>query len=160
MPVREIVTKTIAFGVVTAALLATASLMLYGPKPANDYLDTVLDLGWVVFGFAVLVGVIGAVIILGIIRDARARQREESLRVTPRGVPPALPPAWGMGDIGRPGSGVVAVSEHRAGGSAARSGGGSPRLVSFSLPTWDASLLVVGLLIWTAVFVIFFAQIR
>jgi hypothetical protein len=154
MPVREILAKTIAFGVVFAAFLTAAILVLYGPKPYNDYLDTygtgVDILGWILFGLAILVGLIGAVIILGVIRDARVRQREEALHVTARGGLPAPPPAWGMGDVGRPGSGVVAVSE-------SRHGGGAPRLMSFSMSTWDAPLLVVGLLLWTAVFVFFFA---
>lgn len=150
MPVREIVTKTVAFVVVTAALLTGAVLVLYGPKAADDYLDTALYLGWILLGFAVLVGLVGAAIILGIIRDARVRMRENALHITPRGGPPQPPPAWGMGDVGRPGSGVVAVSDHPL-------GGGSPRLVSFSVPAWDASLLLVGLLLWTVIFVFFFA---
>lgn len=152
MPVREIVTKSIALLVVFGALLTGGLLMIYGPKPANDYLDTVFGLGWVVFSIAIVVGAVGAFIILGIIRDARIRQREASLHITPRVTPPSPPPAWGMGDIGRPGSGVVSVSQPEAG-----RGGGAPRLMSFSLPTWDAPLLITGLIIWTGVFVYFFA---
>jgi hypothetical protein len=154
MPVREIVTKTIALVVVFGALLTGGLLMIYGPKPANDYLDTVFELGWVVFGIAIAVGAVGVFIILGIIRDARIRQREAMLQITQRMTPPAPPPPWGMGDIGRPGSGVVALSEHPRGGRAQ----GSPRVMSFTLPTWDAPLLIVGLLLWTGVFVYFFAQ--
>jgi hypothetical protein len=154
MPVREILAKTIAFGVVFAALLTGAILVLYGQRPYNDYLDTFGTnfnfLGWILFGFAILVGLIGAAIILRIIRDARIRQREAALHVTPRGGLPAPPPAWGMGDIGRPGSGVVSVAKHP-------SGGGSPRLVGFYTPTWDAPLLIAGLLLWTAIFVLLFA---
>ncbi len=154
MPVREIVTKSIALLVVFGALLTGGLLMIYGPKPENDYLDTVFGLGWVLFAIALVVGAVGAFIILGIIRDARIRQREEMLRVTPRITPASPPPAWGMGDIGRPGSGVVSVSQHDAGGGHP---GGSPHMVSFALPTWDAPVLIAGLLIWTGVFVYFFA---
>jgi hypothetical protein len=155
MPVREIVTKTIALVVVFGALLAGGLLMIYGPKPANDYLDTVFGLGWVVFGIAIVVGAVGVFIILGIIRDARIRQREEMLQITPRVTPPSPPPAWGMGDIGRPGSGVVSLSSHDGG---AGQPGGAPRLVSFALPSWDAPVLIAGLLLWTGIFVYFFAQ--
>ena len=151
MPVRELLSKSIAFGVVVAALLAGALLVLYGPKPYNDYLDTVIGLGWIMLGFAVLVFLVGAVIILGIFRDAQRRRREEALHITPRQGPPAPPPAWGMGDVGRPGSGVVTVGDHPL-------GGGSPRLVGFSVSHLDAPILIVGLLIWTAVFVFFFAS--
>jgi len=51
---------------------------------------------------------------------------------------PELPPAWGMGGEARPGS-------------------GSPRRVGFSVSSLDAVLVVAGLLIWTAVFLVFFA---
>jgi hypothetical protein len=51
---------------------------------------------------------------------------------------PSPPPAWGMGDDARPGS-------------------GSPRRVGVSIPHVDAVLTVLALLIWTAVFVFFFA---
>jgi hypothetical protein len=37
-------------------------------------------------------------------------------------------------------------------------GGGAPRPVGFSVSGLDAVLLVAGLLIWTALFVFFFAQ--
>ena len=37
-------------------------------------------------------------------------------------------------------------------------GTGAPRLVGVSVPGLDAVLLVGGLLIWTALFVLFFAQ--
>ncbi|HXZ99860.1 MAG TPA: hypothetical protein VEK76_05870 [Candidatus Binatia bacterium] len=148
MPIREIATKTIAFVVVFAALLTGGILVLYGNHAYNDYLNGVL--GWILVALAVATGLAGAGIILGIVRDARQRLGEEALHITPRGAPPAPPPAWGMGDVGRPGSGVVAVSEHPR-------GGGSPRLVSYSVPSWDAVLLIVGLLAWTAIFVFFFA---
>ncbi|MGO8686466.1 MAG: hypothetical protein ACLQT7_04660 [Candidatus Dormibacteria bacterium] len=49
-----------------------------------------------------------------------------------------LPPAWGMDGERRPGS-------------------GSPRRVGFAVSRLDAVLVVAGLLIWTAVFLVFFA---
>jgi hypothetical protein len=49
------------------------------------------------------------------------------------------PPAWGMGEGARPGS-------------------GSPRRVGVPAQGVDALLLVLFLLIWTGVFVFFFAQ--
>ena len=52
-------------------------------------------------------------------------------------VPPPRP-AWGMGDDARPGS-------------------GSPRRVGVSVPHLDAVVVVAALLIWTAVFLVFFA---
>ncbi len=59
-------------------------------------------------------------------------------------------PAWGMGEAGEPGGGVVTVGDRpRA--------GGSPRPVGFSVSHLDVPLIIVGLLLWTAVLLIFFA---
>lgn len=66
----------------------------------------------------------------------------------PRNLAP-LSPAWGMDDGAPGGAGL------RADG---RRGGGSPRRVGFSVSHLDAALLVAVLLIWTALFVLFFAQ--
>ena len=57
-------------------------------------------------------------------------------------------PAWGMGDD-RSGAVPVHGRPH---------GGGSPRLVGFSVSGLDAAILVAVLLIWTALSVFFFAQ--
>jgi hypothetical protein len=57
-------------------------------------------------------------------------------------------PAWGMGDDR---SGAVPVDGRPR-------GGGSPRPVGFSVSVLDAAILVAVLLIWTALFVFFFAQ--
>lgn len=57
-------------------------------------------------------------------------------------------PAWGMGDDR---SGAVPVE-------GAPRGGGSPRPVGFSVSGLDAVILVAVLLIWTELFVFFFAQ--
>jgi hypothetical protein len=85
-------------------------------------------------------------VIVGVILDARAREREERLHVTPRTGPPAPPPAWGMGDIGRPGAGggVAHVSESPR-------GGGSVRLMSVTVRNWDGPLLIGALMVWTVV---------
>ena len=148
MPVREIVSKTIAFGLVTAALAAGGFLVLYGPHAYNDYLNTAL--GLLLILVALLTGGVGLLIIVGIIAEGRRRQKETALHITPRAGPPAPPPAWGMGDIGRPGSGIVSVGEtHR--------GGGAPRLMSFSISNTDVPILLVGLLLWTVVALILFS---
>ncbi|MGD1052365.1 MAG: hypothetical protein ABR950_00910 [Candidatus Dormibacteria bacterium] len=57
-------------------------------------------------------------------------------------------PAWGMGDER---SGAVPVVGRPP-------GGGSPRRVGFSVSGLDAAIVVAVLLIWTGLFVFFFAQ--
>ncbi|MGA3183905.1 MAG: hypothetical protein ABSE52_04830 [Candidatus Dormibacteria bacterium] len=56
-----------------------------------------------------------------------------------------------MDDPANPGSGVVPVD----GGGRGR---GSPRPVAFSVSGLDAAIVMAVLLIWTGVFVFFFAQ--
>ena len=69
-------------------------------------------------------------------------------------MPPTSPvtagsiPAWGMGDDRS--VGVPVDGRPR--------GGGSPRSVGFSVSGLDAAIVVAVLLIWTALFVYFFAQ--
>jgi len=84
----------------------------------------------------------GVLIIGGIIADARVRRREARLQVTPRPGPAGPPPAWGMGDVGRPPS-------ERGGGAAG--GGGGPRLMSIAVSNIDGPLLIGFLLVWTLV---------
>ena len=62
------------------------------------------------------------------------------------GTPEPPYPAWGMEETGD----GVAVSEPRP-------GGGAPRRVHFSVPAWDAVVVLVALLVWTGIFVYFFA---
>jgi hypothetical protein len=76
--------------------------------------------------------------------------REEAFPIAPPEGRSTPLPAWGMGDAGRRETGVVEGGGHRH-------GGGSPRLVSFSVSSLDAALLVAGLLIWTVLFVLFFS---
>jgi len=69
-------------------------------------------------------------------------------------IPPTAPvtagsiPAWGMGDD----RSVAVPVDGRP------RGGGSPRSVGFSVSGLDAAIVVAVLLIWTALFVYFFAQ--
>ncbi|MHB8717735.1 MAG: hypothetical protein ACYDAC_02430 [Candidatus Dormibacteria bacterium] len=149
MPVRELAGKTFVFGLVAISLIIGGVLVLLGPHAYNDYLNVALGVIMILIGLAA--GGFGAAVIAGIILDARARERESALHVTPRTGPPAPPPAWGMGDIGRPGAGNVAhVSE-------VRRGGGSVRVMTVALRNWDAPLVIGLLLGWTVVALILFA---
>jgi hypothetical protein len=152
MPLREIAGKTIGFGLVAGSLIVGGILVLIGPHAYDDYLNGLLGWGLIALGLAT--GGLGTFLIAGIIYDARLRQQEEEVHVTPRGAPPAPPPPWGMADVGRPG-GIVHVGD-----AAARSGGGSPRVMSVAVSNIDGALLIVGLLAWTVITLIFFAPIR
>jgi hypothetical protein len=144
MPVREIVSKTVGFGITALALIAGGLLVLLGPHAYNDYLNVALGVILIALGLGA--GGFGIVVVLGVIFDVRAREREARLHVTPRSGPPAPPPPWGMGDIGRPG----------AGGGVARvgdgpRGGGSVRVMSVSVRNWDGALFIGVLIAWTVV---------
>jgi hypothetical protein len=143
MSFREIAGKVIGFGLTAIALIGGGILVLIGPHAYNDYLNVALGVILILFGLAA--GGFGTMVIAGVILDERARLREERLHVTPRSGPPAPPPAWGMGDIGRPGAGGVAhVGEPPR-------GGGTVSLVSVVARNWDGPLLIVGLIAWTIV---------
>jgi hypothetical protein len=144
MPVREIIGKTVGFGLTAASLIAGGLLVLLGPHAYNDYLNVVLGVLLIALGLGA--GGFGTMVIVGVVLDARARERETRLQVTPRAGPPAPPPPWGMGDIGRPGAGggVARVSD------GAR-GGGSVRVMTVSIRNWDGPLLVGVLIVWTVV---------
>ena len=143
MSFREIAGKLLGFGATAAALIAGGILVLVGPHAYNDYLNTALGVILILIGLSA--GGFGTMVILGVILDARQREREARLHVTPRSGPPAAPPPWGMGDIGRPGGGGVATV-----GDGPR-GGGSVRVMSVSVRNWDGPLLVGALLAWTVV---------
>ena len=147
MPVREILGKSIAFGLVAAACIGGGALAYYGPHAYNDYFNTGLALVLVLMGLGA--GGLGTLIILGVIAEARKRERESRLHVTPRPGPLGPPPPWGMGDIGRPGVREV-------GGTAPR-GGGGPRLMSVALSNVDAPIVIGALLVWTVVFLVLLA---
>jgi hypothetical protein len=143
MSFREIAGKVIGFGLTAIALIGGGILVLIGPHAYNDYLNVALGVILILFGLGA--GGFGTMVIAGVVLDERARLREERLHVTPRSGPPAPPPAWGMGDIGRPGAGGVAhVGEPPR-------GGGTVSLVSVVARNWDGPLLIVGLIAWTIV---------
>jgi hypothetical protein len=143
MPVREIIAKSLGFGMVALACLGGAALVLYGPHAYNDYFSVPVAVLLALIGVGITVA--GVVIIAGIVLDARVRQREQSLHVTPRPGPLGPPPPWGMGDVGRPPS--------ERGGA----GGGGPRLMSVAVSNVDAPLFIGFLLIWTLAFCIWLA---
>jgi len=143
MSFREIAGKVIGFGLTAIALIGGGILVLIGPHAYNDYLNVALGVILILFGLGA--GGFGTMVIAGVILDERARLREERLHVTPRSGPPAPPPPWGMGEIGRPGAGGVAHV-----GEAPR-GGGTVSLVSVVARNWDGPLLIVGLIAWTIV---------
>jgi len=142
MPLREIIGKSLGFGLVSLACIAGGFFVFYGPHPYNDYVNVWLFVFLWIAGVGI--GGLGALMILGIIADARARRKEEELHVTPRPGPLGPPPPWGMGDVGRPGSGVVKMAEHpRA------AGGGGPRVMSVHLSTIDAPIFLALMVLWT-----------
>ena len=143
MPFRELVGKLVGFGLTALALIAGGLLVLLGPHAYNDYLNVALGVILIALGLGA--GGFGTMVIAGVILDDRARQREESLHVTPRSGPPAPPPAWGMGDIGRPGGGGGTPV-----GDGPR-GGGSVRVMSVVARNWDGPLLIGVLIVWTVV---------
>jgi hypothetical protein len=143
MSFRETAGKVIGFGLTAIALIGGGILVLIGPHAYNDYLNVALGVILILFGLGA--GGFGTMVIAGVILDERARLREERLHVTPRSGPPAPPPPWGMGEIGRPGAGGVAHV-----GEAPR-GGGTVSLVSVVARNWDGPLLIVGLIAWTIV---------
>jgi hypothetical protein len=152
MPLREVVGKSIGFALVVAALVVGGILVLLGAHAYNDYLNGIL--GWGLIGLGLITGGLGTFMIGGILYDARLRQKEAEVHVTPRGGPPAPPPPWGMGDVGRPGGGVVRVAD------TGPRGGGSPRVMSVAVSNIDGALLVVGLLAWTLITLVLFAPIH
>jgi hypothetical protein len=139
MPVREIIGKSLGFGIVSLSCILGAVLVFYGPHAYNAYFNIPLGIGLALIGLGV--GAAGVIIIAGIIADARARQREERLHITPRPGPAGPPPAWGMGDVGRPPA--------ERGGSGG--GGGSPRLMSVAASNLDGPIVIGFLLLWTLV---------
>ena len=149
MPIREIIGKSVGFGLVSASCIAGGFFAYYGGHAYNDYVATYLP--WVLWVTGLGVGGLGTLLIAGIIADSRAKRREEQLHVAPRPGPLGPPPPWGMGDVGRPGSGVVKMGEHPA------TGGGGPRVVTVALSTLDAPLLIGLLLIWTVGMLIWLA---
>ncbi len=144
MSVRELAGKVIGFGLTALALIAGGLLVLIGAHAYNDYLNVALGVLLILLGLGA--GGFGTMVILGVVLDERARKREESLHVTPRSGPPAPPPAWGMGDIGRPGAGggVAHVGDSPR-------GGGAVRVMSVTARVWDGPVFIGVLIVWTVV---------
>src|SRR5579863_7746829 len=151
MPVREIVGKTIGFGLVAAALIVGGVLDLLGGHVYNDYLNTALGIILIAMGLAT--GGLGTFLIAGILYEEKLHRQEEQVHITPRGTPLAPPPPWGMADVGKP-PGVVRVGDAATSPS---SGGGSPRVMSVVVSNLDAPMLIVGLLAWTILTLVLFA---
>jgi hypothetical protein len=149
MPTREIFGKSAAFLLVGASLIAGGALTLYGTKAYNDYFVLLLAGLLVLSGLGVWA--FGTVTVLGIVAQERRRAAEHQVQVTPRPGPLGPPPAWGMGDIGRPGAGITEVG----GGTSAPRGG--PRLMSVRVSNLDAPVVIAILLIWTVAFLIWLA---
>lgn len=149
MITREIVGKSFAFLLMGAAIIAGGVLTFYGPRAYNDYFNDAFAAFLVLAGLGVLA--FGAITVLGIIARDRQRAAEHAVHVTPRPGPLGPPPAWGMGDIGRPGAGVTEVGAGHGGG------GGGPRLMRVRVSNLDAPVAIAFLLIWTVVFLIWLA---
>src|SRR6202166_1583670 len=90
MPVREIVGKTVGFGLVAAALIVGGILDLLGGHVYNDYLNTALGIILIAMGLAT--GGLGTFLIAGILYEEKLRRQDEAVHITPRGTPPAPPP--------------------------------------------------------------------
>jgi hypothetical protein len=143
MSIREMLGKFLGFGLVAAGTVAGGVLVYYGPHAYNDYFNTVLALVLVLTGLGV--AGFGLLTILAELREKHEEEKEKSLHVTPRPGPLGPPPPWGMGDIGRVGGAVKEV-----GGGTPR-GGGGPRLMSVTMSTADAPIIVGLLLLATLV---------
>jgi crotonobetainyl-CoA:carnitine CoA-transferase CaiB-like acyl-CoA transferase len=101
MPLREILGKTIGFGLTAAALAVGGLLVLIGNHAYNDYFNVILGWGLVLLGL--LAAGYGSFAILAILYDRHVTEEEQEVHITPRAGAPGPPPPWGMGDIGRPG---------------------------------------------------------
>src|ERR1017187_3852186 len=150
MPVREIVGKTVGFGLVAAALIVGGILDLLGGHVYNDYLNTALGIILILMGLGT--GGLGTFLIVGILYEERLRRQDEEVHVTPRGTPLAPPPPWGMADVGKP-SGVIRVGD----AATSSGGGGSPRVMAVVVSNLDAPMLIFGLLAWTVLTLVLFA---
>src|ERR1700685_3242302 len=123
MPIREIVGKTLGFGLVALALIAGGILDLLGGHVYNDYLNTALGIILILMGLGT--GALGTFLIIGILYEEKLSRQDEQVHVTPRGTPLAPPPPWGMADVGKP-PGVVRVGD----AATSSGGGGAPRGVA------------------------------
>src|SRR6266581_3659758 len=72
MPLRELVGKTLGFGITAAALVAGGILVLVGSHAYNDYLNGLL--GWLLIALGVATAGLGVFLIGGIFYDAKLRR--------------------------------------------------------------------------------------
>ena len=94
MPIREIVGKTLGFGLVALALIAGGILDLLGGHVYNDYLNTALGIILILMGLGT--GALGTFLIIGILYEEKLSRQDEQVHVTPRGTPLAPPPKKGL----------------------------------------------------------------
>jgi hypothetical protein len=146
MRVRHLLGMIIALGVVAAANLTAGVLVLLGAHAGGDRLNGVR--GWALIGVGVAIAGAGVWLILGVTVGPRRRRNALRARARP-GLPPPIS-AWGMGDDGDSDGTAIAVGDHSR-------GGGTPRPVGFSVSHLDVPVLIIGLLLWTALFLIFFS---
>ena len=92
MPLREIIAKSVGFGLTAATSVIGGILLLIYPHAYNDYVQFWLALFLIVLGVGI--GGVGGLLVFGIIADARLQEREEQIHVTPRPGPYAPPPAF------------------------------------------------------------------
>ena len=135
MSFREMVSKSLGFGLVAVGIIGGGFLVYYGPHAYNDYFNTGMAIGLWLIGLGV--GGFGALTILVELRESKVEKREDSLHITPRPGPLGPPPPWGMRDVGRVGGAVKEVGSAR--------GGGGPKLMSVATSNLDAPL-IIGLL--------------
>ena len=143
MPAKEIIWKTAGFGLVALMLVVAGIFVIEGHHADNEGVQNIV-VGWALILMGLGTGFIGLLFIAFSLRDARIRRQEQTLHITPRSGPPAPPPAWGMGDVGRPGSGIVSV------GADVR-GGGTVKMVGLRISNLDVPLGIGYLLVWTFV---------
>lgn len=146
MPARELIGKVLAFGIAAAAFFVCGALVLVGQHASNDYVNGFLGITLIALGL--LTGGFGVVSVAAMLYERRQEQQESQLHITPRDGEPGPPPAWGMGDVGRPSVTVVGDTAVGKGGS---------KVMSVAVSNLDAPIFVVGLLAWTLIALILFA---
>ncbi|MGD0833062.1 MAG: hypothetical protein ABSA40_01385 [Candidatus Dormibacteria bacterium] len=143
MRVRDLIATAAALAVIAAAIVTAGILLLLAVLDGGAHVDGV---GWALIGVGVVIALAGVGLLSVAVRSGR---RQATRRDTAASAPSAAGiPVWGMGDAGEAGGGVVTVGAR---------GGGSPRPVGFSVSHLDVPLIIVGLLLWTAVVLVFFA---
>jgi hypothetical protein len=144
--VSKLIGKAIAIAVVAVATAWSGVVVLLGPHAYNDYLNVPLGLGLIAMG--VLFAGYGLLVIGGDLADQRNANAKARLHLTPRAGDYTVPPAWGMGQVGRPDTKMMVTEP---------GGKGGVKVMSVKASNVDAVIFVVGLLIWTAAALYWFA---